>query len=196
MIELRRVLLMVVLGIGVTLLVREYFHPKVSVAIVDHQQETPLVKSDLSTSPVQLAKGPKSVLIAGREPHVSTAPVGQLHRGMKLRPLVKAMPLIHEARAQVRANPHETPQALLAFAYVLAQRLGPALKSEAAAAEFFPDLQACALAEVASTLASARGLCLVNAKKVAAQFPSLSREFEDLTARADSEALQLASRLD
>jgi len=106
------------------------------------------------------------------------------------------MPSIREIRAQVRANPHETPQALLAFAYVLAERLGPALENESAAKNFLPDLQACALTNVFKTLASVRSLCLVNARKLALKFPSLGREFDDLVARADGEAVQLAARFE
>jgi hypothetical protein len=184
MISKHRLFLLGPIVLGVILLLARIFPTEVSRAGANGTLELPFSHS------VQTTPQPPEAL---RSPLVQE-PKDPVRR--KLRPLVKTIPTVLEIRSQVRANPHETPQALLAFAYVLAKRLGPALESETAAAGFLPDLQACALSDVAKTLASVRGLCLVNARKLALKFPALGPEFEELTARADSEARQLAARFE
>ncbi len=102
----------------------------------------------------------------------------------RVSPVAKLIPPLAKVRAEVEKDPHGTPEAITKFSLGLGQRLD-ALKSEDDARGFMTELDQCVTKPSRETVASAKTLCLLNAKRVAQKYPSLESEYSNLEGRAD-----------
>ncbi len=85
-------------------------------------------------------------------------------REQELEDFRRMLPLKEELKEEVRANPHQTPPALLLFAGRLGELMELASENSADKKIILQELESCALDDQAAALA--RALCLSNAEKL------------------------------
>lgn len=98
-------------------------------------------------------------------------------------------PAQERVERQARRSPHEVPEALMEFATRMARRMEDARRSPAAGEAVFEELENCVREETSD---SVRGICLVNAGRLAEVYPSLEGAYRRLKEAAPPELLELA----
>ena len=101
-------------------------------------------------------------------------------------------PTVDTLRAEVQANPHQTPLSLLQFAGDLADHMEIAEQSEDQASKFLTELEDCVTDDRQAQTTQA--LCLTNAQRLGEKFPALNSKVTALNQRAPPEVSKLLSR--
>ena len=101
-------------------------------------------------------------------------------------------PTVDTLRAEVQANPHQTPLSLLQFAGALADHMEIAEQSEDQASRFLTELEDCVTDDRQAQTTQA--LCLTNAERLGEKFPALNSKITALNQRAPPEVSKLLSR--
>lgn len=106
--------------------------------------------------------------------------------------LVEELPSLESYRAEAQANPHETPESIVRFSFLLTQK-SESLKSESDAYAFFNELEDCMSSKEAPT--SALALCLRHAQTVSAKYKALGGKYERLETSAPRKVREIISVL-
>lgn len=102
------------------------------------------------------------------------------------------MPLVTDVRKELEQNPHGTPESVHTFGLKIYKRMQLAYKSPQAGAAVFNELKECVRAKPETAITSIQSLCLLNAKRLAARFPTLlSSDYVSLQQTAASEVVQV-----
>lgn len=125
-------------------------------------------------------------------PPVPSLPNTQVAVQTSAQPALRSIvPSSGELRSETASDPHSTPPSLLTFSLRLYQKQIEARQSPGKAREYFAELRSCALGEIANVSRNTEAVCLLNAKKLRAEHPWLSADYERLVQRADPATVKL-----
>ncbi len=148
--------------------------------------QTSTETADSTQGPVpRVEEQPSSPAAVESEPKVNAAVPPPVQSGP---PITSLAPKREELRAQVKANPHQPPEAMLAFTAELYERRVRALESEELAKDYFKELQNCARDNASP--ANAQAMCLVNARYLKIKYSSLAPSYEQLEREANPDTLR------
>ena len=108
-------------------------------------------------------------------------------------PVAALMPSKEALRADVGLDPHVTPKALLKFSVDVYNKMAVAKANETAAKDLIAELKTCALDRDGAH--SVQALCLLNAKRLANQYPGFAADYHSLEGQADPQVLKIMSSL-
>lgn len=146
--------------------------------------DTPEIKI-IETSPVQsppILPSLKAVSTPFEEKHVETNDQ-----------IEKIIPKTEDLRAEVQADPHETPKSLIRFSLDLSQKMDVALKSLEASRSLINELQTCA--SETSTPESAAAICIKNAYELSGKYGDLKPQADAVRSHAGLKAQKIYDQM-
>ena len=108
-------------------------------------------------------------------------------------------PTTSTLREEVKKDPHSTPPSLLRFAVDIGVRMKAAKTNNAEAQKLLGELKTCVTSDQdGNSPARARALCLVSARELAQQWPSMPEmkdDVEKLVKGTDPQIIELATKI-
>ncbi len=160
----------------------------IAVGIFLFTRKSPTPQMNIQDSSVQLSQlGSSGAAVEGLNPVVvpsgmpalsAPAPRSSAQPGLDYSSRTLPIPSSEQMRAEVAANPHGHPPALMRFAEVLAKKMEDAEHSPEKARALFDELEECL--KNRDTTSTILALCYFNAEELSEDFP----EFEARTKRA------------